>query len=66
MVHSFAIILQSDKGRKDWTYDQSNGLVGLDLRNVFLVPNEWRAEQIWELMNTFLENVFIVFFLIEV
>ena len=37
MVHGFVIILQSDKGRKDWTYDQSNGLVGLDLRNVFLV-----------------------------
>lgn len=41
------MILQSDKGKKDWTYDQSNGLVGLDLRNVFLVPNEWRPEQIW-------------------
>ena len=57
------MILQSDKGKKDWTYDQSNGLVGLDLRNVFLVPNEWRPEQIWGVDEYFPGKFF---FLIEV
>ena len=47
--------------RLDLRSEQWSSWSGFEER--FSCTNEWRAEQIWELMNTFLENVFIVFFL---